>query len=63
MSPIKGGMYNNLMETPLRFLGMEDNYEDMDIDAIKEKLETVDTSDPPLMPGQIALKLADSHDI
>lgn len=32
------------------------------MDRVKEVLDTVDTSDPPLMPGQVVVALATQND-
>ena len=34
-----------------------------DMGQLKEQLATVDPSDPPLMPGQVALNLAHENDV
>jgi len=35
---------------------------ELDIDRVKDVLDSVDPSDPPLMPGQVVMYLAHQHE-
>lgn len=47
-----------MFNSPDKFFNSEGNVQELDIDQLKEQLETLDPTDPPLMPGQYVFLLA-----